>query len=56
MTHTTQTELEKKWNANYYKKLTEDEERYIELMAEDELTHEEHQFCREFERKLNARI
>ena len=52
MTHTKQTEAEKEWNAEYYKKLSEDEERYIELMAETELTYEEQQFCRNFEAQL----
>jgi hypothetical protein len=57
MTNTNQESLEALgtvWDAALYKKLDEDEERYIELMNEEELTHEEHEFCREFESKMNT--
>lgn len=48
-------ELNEAWNATLYKKLSDDEERYIEIMNESEITLEERQFCREFEARMNKR-
>ena len=39
-------------NAEAAKKLDQDEERYIDLMNEDELNFEEHQWCKAYEKKM----
>jgi hypothetical protein len=48
--------LGKVWDSvDPHKKLSDDEERYIELMNEESITFEERIFCQEFEAKMHTR-